>query len=111
MIKRLVSPAWAVLEYFWYPVLFFASTPYFLHMLGTERYGQWMLLMAIVGVGSVLSGGTSAATVKHVSAGRGRASGSEVERTVRVSLAIALLAGGLVSLLIFGIFWFAGEAL
>lgn len=111
MLKKLFSPAWAMLEYGWYPLLFFIATPYILHTLGPENYGHWMLLTATVGFGAVLNGGTGAATIKQISSGRGKASGGDVERVVRTSLAIALVGGGLMAVLIFGVFWFAGDVL
>ncbi|MDH4187665.1 MAG: oligosaccharide flippase family protein, partial [Nitrospira sp.] len=109
MLTRLASPTWAVLEYGWYPLLVFIATPYLLHALGTEKYGHWMLLTATVSFGTILNVGTGAATIKQISAGRGRADGGNAERLVGSSLAIALLGGGLVAALIFVVFWFAGD--
>lgn len=42
MLKKLVSPAWAILEHGSYPFLLLVATPWFLHQLGTEHYGHWM---------------------------------------------------------------------
>lgn len=100
-----------MLEYGWYPLLLFITTPWFLHRLGTEHYGHWMLLTATVGFGGVLNTGTGAATIKAVSAGLGRAGGGDAARTVRASLAIAMVAGGALALLVFCVFWFAGSTL
>lgn len=111
MLRKLASPAWAMLEYGWYPLLLFIATPWFLHRLGTEQYGHWMLLTATVGFGGVLNTGTGAATIKAVSAGIGRAAGGDVERTIRASLAIAMLGGSAMALLVFSVFWFAGGTL
>lgn len=111
MLRRLLSPAWAILEYGWYPLLLFLATPYFLKMLGTEKYGNWMLLTATVGLGSMLYAGTGTATIKEISAGLGRADGGNAERTVRASLAIAMLGGSGLAVLILALFWFAGESL
>lgn len=111
MLRKLSSPAWAVLEYAWYPLLLFVTTPWFLHSLGVEQYGHWMLLSATVGLGGMLSAGTGAATIKAVSAGIGRATKSEVERSIRTSLAIAMVGGGALALLVFIAFWFAGSTL
>lgn len=111
MLKKLVSPAWAMLEYGWYPLLLFIATPWFLHQLGTEHYGHWMLLTATVSFGGVMNTGTGAATIKAISAGIGRAGKGDVERTVRASLAIAMLGGGALALLVFCVFWFAGGTL
>ncbi len=68
-----------------------------------------MLLIATVGFGAVLNVGTGAATIKQVSAGRGRADGGDIECVVRSSLAISLVGGGLLAALIFVVFWFAGD--
>lgn len=111
MLRKLASPAWAMLEYGWYPLLLFIATPWFLHRLGVEPYGHWMLLTATVGFGGVLNTGTGAATIKAVSAGIGRARHGDAERTVRASLAIAMIGGGALAVLVYAVFWFAGDAL
>jgi O-antigen/teichoic acid export membrane protein len=100
-----------MLEYGCYPLLLFIATPWFLHRLGTEQYGHWMLLTATVAFGGVLNTGTGAATIKAVSAGIGRAAHGETERAVRTSLGIAMLGGAALALLVFAIFWFAGGTL
>jgi len=107
-LKRLASPAWAIMEYSSYPLLMFIATPWFLHQLGTEGYGLWMLLTASVGFGGVLNSGTGAATIKAVSAGIGRARSADTERAIRVSLATAILGGGALALLVSSVFWCAG---
>jgi len=109
MFRHFLNPMWAMLEYSWYPMLLFISTPWFLHQLGTQQYGHWMLLSATVNVGGILNSGTGAATIKTVSANIGRLADSLVEKTVKRSLAIAILGGGTLSLLVFLIFWFAGS--
>jgi O-antigen/teichoic acid export membrane protein len=109
MIKKLASPAWALLEYGWYPLLLFITTPWFLHQLGSEKYGYWMLLTATVGFGGVLNIGTGAATIKAVSAGMGRANGSNIGGSaIRASIAIAMLGGAALALLVFSAFWLGG---
>lgn len=111
MWKKLASPAWAMLEYGSYPLLLFIATPWFLHQLGTGGYGHWMLLTATVGFGGVLNAGTGAATIKAVSAGIGRSKDRDVEHTVKVSLAVAILGGGALALLVFSVFSIAGPTL
>lgn len=109
MLRKLASPAWAMLEYGWYPLLLFVATPWFLHRLGTDAYGHWMLLTATVSFGGILNTGTGAATIKAISAGLGGAVGINPERTVRASLALAILGGGALAFLVFAVFWFAGS--
>lgn len=111
MLRKLASPGWAMLEYGWYPLLLFIATPYFLQVLGTERYGHWMMLTAAVGFGSVLYAGTGAATVKEISAGIGRGDGGHARRTVGSSLAVALIGGSALAILVLGVFCFAGGLL
>lgn len=111
MLRKFASPAWAMLEYGSYPLLLFIATPWFLHRLGTEPYGHWMLLTAVVGFGGVLNTGTGTATIKAVSAGIGRAESGAAERTVGASVAIALIGGSALALLVFCVFWFTGDKL
>lgn len=111
MLRKFASPAWAMLEYGWYPLLLFIATPWFLHQLGTEQYGHWMLLTAVVGFGGVLNTGTSAATIKAISAGIGRGAAADAERIVRASLAIAMIGGSALALLVLCVFWLAGDTL
>ncbi|TPG47843.1 hypothetical protein EAH75_13660 [Rhodanobacter glycinis] len=111
MLRKLASPAWAMLEYGSYPLLLFIATPWFLHQLGTGGYGHWMLLTATVGFGGVLNAGTGAATIKAVSAGIGRSDGCDIEHAVKISLAIASLGGGALALLVLAVFWLAGPVL
>lgn len=111
ILKKLASPAWAMLEYSSYPLLLFIATPWFLHQLGTAGYGHWMLLTATAGFGGVLNAGTGAATIKAISAGIGRAECGDIEGAVRVSLAIALVGGGVLALVTFLVFWLAGPTL
>jgi O-antigen/teichoic acid export membrane protein len=108
MLKKLASPAWATVEYGWYPLLLFTVTPLFLSRLGTEQYGLWMLLSATVGFGGVLNSGTGVATIKAISATIGRGEGGDVGYVVRASLAIAILGGSALAFLVFSVFWFAG---
>jgi O-antigen/teichoic acid export membrane protein len=111
MLSRLMQPAWAVMEYGWYPLLVLIATPYFVHTLGPEKYGHWMLLSATVAFGGILSAGTGAAVIKTVSAGLGRAKSEDVERAVRSSLVIAFVSGGVLAGFILAIFLFAGDTL
>src|SRR5215472_2118625 len=104
MLSNLIQPAWAVMEYGWYPALALIATPYFMHTLGPEKYGHWMLLTATVGFGGILSAGTGAAVIKAVSAGFGRAKAEDVERAIRSSLVIAFVSGGVMTGFILAVF-------
>jgi len=107
--NKLTNPAWAILEYVWNPLLLLICTPLFLKALGSESYGLWMLLVATVGFGAILNAGTGAATIKHVSAEMGEANPHQLQRVIQGSLAIATTGGGLLALIIVGVFWFGDD--
>jgi len=111
MLGRLTGSTWAVFEYGWYPLLVFIATPWFLRQLGTELYGHWMLLTAIVGIGAVLNVGTGAATIKAVSAGRGRLDIRGVESAIRTSTGLATIGGLAVALIVLITLYFGGSVL
>jgi O-antigen/teichoic acid export membrane protein len=103
---------WMMSEYGWYPLLLILATPWFLHQLGTEQYGYWMLLTATVSFGGILNFGTGSATIKAVSAVVGKTGGvSGTENAVRASLAIAILGGIGLGLLVFLLYWFFGSTI
>jgi len=110
MLKKLVSPAWAIFEYGSYPLLLLISTPWFLHQLGAEQYGHWMLLTAVVSFGGILNAGTGAATVKAISAELGRNQPAHCDRAVNASLAMAILGGGGLATIVLMTFWFGASA-
>lgn len=107
-MRRMAAPTWAILEYGWYPLMVFVTTPYFLHVLGADGFGFWMLLTATVGFGSFLNIGTGAATIKQVAASYGRADVQNVETVVRASLTIALFGGGVLAIVIFAVYAVGG---
>ena len=71
------------------------AAPFLVHKLGLEQYGVWMLVSAILGSMGILSTGFGDATVKYVSAYRGQNNAAGIERTIRATLSINLLLGGL----------------
>jgi O-antigen/teichoic acid export membrane protein len=82
---------WGVIEYFFYPLLMFCATPLFIKQLGVEQYGQWMLLIALNGLGGVTGLGMGAAVIKEVSAHRGADDLLGAVKAVRASLAVTLV--------------------
>ena len=97
----LTNPTWAVLEHASNPLLILLVTPWFLHRLGSELYGNWMLMTAAVAFGAILSTGTSAATIKSVSAAIGRQSIVGIKHAVNASLAVAISGGAILAFLVF----------
>lgn len=110
MLKKLASPAWAIFEHGSYPLLLFIATPWFLHQLGTEQYGHWMLLTAVVNFGAILNTGTGASTIKAISAGLGRQQAGFSDVVVNASVAIAMIGGALLAILVFSTFWIGASA-
>lgn len=86
---------YSVAEYIAQPVSMLLAAPFLVHKLGLEQYGVWMLVSAILGSMGTLSTGFGDATVKYVSAYRGQNNAAGIERTIRATLSINLLLGGL----------------
>jgi O-antigen/teichoic acid export membrane protein len=94
------NAAYSVGEYIAMPILMLVSAPFLIARLGLQQYGIWMLVTAIIGSMGNLSAGFGDATVKYVSAHRGRNDMAAVERAMRATLAINLVLGGTLGLLI-----------
>lgn len=91
---------WAITEYAWYPFLLFLSTRYFVEHLGSQKYGLWMFLTALVSSCSILNVGISGAIIKVVSAELGRGVSSEaIGSVVNTAFGIALASGMLTTLI------------
>jgi O-antigen/teichoic acid export membrane protein len=91
---------YSIAEYVAQPLSMLVAAPYLVHKLGLSQYGIWMLVSAILGSMGILSTGFGDATVKYVSAYRGQNNPAGVERTIRATLTINALLGGLFALLI-----------
>jgi O-antigen/teichoic acid export membrane protein len=102
--QNLKQGSWAILEYLAYPLLMLASTPYFLSKLGPSNYGQWMLLLAMSGVGGLAGLGMGAATTKEISHQRGSGDLATTGYIARNSLAVALAGSATIGVL-FLIVW------
>jgi O-antigen/teichoic acid export membrane protein len=79
------------------------AAPFLVHKLGLPQYGIWMLVSAILGSMGILSTGFGDATVKYVSAYRGQNNPDGVQRTIRATLTINTLLGGVFGLLVWAI--------
>jgi len=60
--------------------IFLFLTPYTAHRLGTEQFGLWSLMWAMVGVLALIDMGVSNAVVKFVADARGRADDARVSQ-------------------------------
>jgi O-antigen/teichoic acid export membrane protein len=95
------NASYSVAEYVMQPLLMIASTPFLVHRLGLDLYGIWMLVSAIAGTVGIFGLGMGDATVKYVSAYRGRKDVQAVIRILRTTLTMSLAAGALAATLIF----------
>jgi O-antigen/teichoic acid export membrane protein len=111
LVSRGKQSGWAMAEYFAYPLMMFAATPIFLHLLGTAQYGQWMLLLTFNGLGGLAGLGMGTAAIKEVSAHRGRGDFLGAADAVRSCLAVTLASSITLSALLIIIGIFAGPAL
>jgi O-antigen/teichoic acid export membrane protein len=91
---------YSVAEYIAQPLSMLVAAPFLVYKLGLSQYGIWMLVSAILGSMGILSTGFGDATVKYVSAYRGQNNPAGVDRTIRATLTINILLGGLFGLLV-----------
>jgi len=89
------NAAYSVADYLVQPLLLLATAPFLMSHLGSEQYGIWMLAGALAGTMGIFSTGLSDATVKYVSTYRGQKDLASVTRTVRGSLTLSVLLGGI----------------
>lgn len=105
------SSLWGMAEYFAYPLMMFAATPLFLHLLGSEQYGQWMLLLTFNGFGGLAGIGMGTAATKDVSAARGRGDDAGVAASIRACLMVTILSTMALAVLMVTTGWLIGPAL
>lgn len=85
--------SWAVLEQAASPIVFMVLTPFLLRQLGSEQFGLWMLVMAVMGMGQLTSLGAGTATIKHVSADLGAGKPDEAVATIRAAVTTVIFGG------------------
>lgn len=92
------NATYGILEYITQPVLIVVSAPYLVSRLGFDQYGIWMLVNAFTGTMGIFHIGLGDATIKYVSAYRGRNDSAGVQRVVAGTLALSGILGGLAAL-------------
>jgi O-antigen/teichoic acid export membrane protein len=65
--RTIKNSLYSVASFIWPLLLLLFSVPYFIHKLGTEQYGLWVLIMSTIGTMGVLNLGISDALIKFVS--------------------------------------------
>jgi O-antigen/teichoic acid export membrane protein len=84
---------WNSLDYVVLPAALLVLTPFFVHRLGSEQFGIWVLANALAGLTGVFGLGLAGATIKFVSAYHARADMLSVERVVASTLTVYGLLG------------------
>lgn len=87
------NATYGLLEYITQPVLIVVSAPFLVSRLGFDQYGIWMLVNAFTGTMGIFHVGLGDATIKYVSAYRGRNDSAGVQRTLSGTLALSALFG------------------
>jgi len=88
-------------EYIVLVILTLITTPLFVHKLGTDKYGIWMLVNSIVGFIGVMEFGLGAATVKYVSAHLAKKNIEGVVRVIRSTLTMYGIFGAFTAIIIY----------
>jgi O-antigen/teichoic acid export membrane protein len=94
---------YSIAEYTSQPISMVIAAPYLVYKLGLEQYGIWMLVTAVLGSVGILSTGFGDATIKYVSTYRGQNNPDGIKRTIRATLTINAVLGGLFG----GLVWVA----
>lgn len=102
---------WALAEYFAYPAMMLVATPFLLRFLGSEQYGQYLMLLTFNGLGGITGLGMGTAVVKEVSDCRGRGDLAGAARAARSGLAVTLASVAVLGSVLLGIGLIAGPAL
>lgn len=85
-------------EYFAFPLMMFLATPFYLRWLGETQYGQWMLLLALNGLGGLAGLGMGSAATRDVAAARGRGDPDAALASVRAAFSVTLVSSLVVGL-------------
>jgi O-antigen/teichoic acid export membrane protein len=95
------NAAWSSADYAVLPLLWLVATPFFVHKLGVDQYGIWMLANAFLGFSGIFAFGLSDATIKFVSKYRALHDEVGVVRVVRSTLTLYGVLGILAVTLVY----------
>lgn len=102
--KTIKNSIYSFLGFVWPLILFFFSIPYFIHKLGMEGYGIWVLINSIIGTLGILNFGIGDALIKYVSEYHSKADTKTVNKVVGNSFLIYSFISAII--LVVGIFGF-----
>ena len=87
------NATYGLIEYITQPVLIVLSAPFLVSRLGFDQYGIWMLVNAFTGTVGIFHVGLGDATIKYISAYRGKNDPAGVRRILSGTLALSVLFG------------------
>lgn len=98
--RNIANTFWNISDTFLYPVLFFGSTSFFIHKLGTVQFGIWMLINTIVvsmqvfnfGIGSSVFRNVAFYEARHDTRGKQEVVANSISITVVLSVLSLLLS-------------------
>lgn len=96
----LSNSAYSLMEYIAQPALMLVSAPFLVGRLGLDRYGIWMLVASFTGTVGIFQIGLGDATIKYVSAYKGRNDSAGVSRILSGTLALSGLLGALAAVVL-----------
>lgn len=92
-LRRWRNTIFSTADHLWLLILWAVSTPVFIFYLGADRFGIWILINAIVGLGGVMSLGFGEATIRYVALYRGQNKLGDVSRIIDTTLALYAAIG------------------
>lgn len=95
------NATYGLIEYITQPVLIVLSAPFLVSRLGFDQYGIWMLVNAFTGTVGIFHVGLGDATIKYISAYRGRNDAGGVRRILSGTLALSALFGCLAAVALY----------
>lgn len=95
--RNILNTLWNISDTFLYPVLFFSSTSFFIHKLGTEQFGIWMLINTVVVTMQLFNLGIGSSVFRNIAyyAAQGNQAAKNGVMNNAVSITIVLFAIGL----------------
>jgi len=102
LFKRSFKNAvWSSTDHLVLLLLYLVATPFFVHKLGVDKYGIWMLVNAFFGFSWIMAFGLSDATIKYVSKYRALGDQASVVRVIRSTLTLYGILGLLAAVVTF----------
>ncbi|MDX5321748.1 MAG: oligosaccharide flippase family protein [Bacteroidota bacterium] len=87
--KNFLNTFWNLLDVVIYPVVFLAFTPFFIHHMGEEDFGLWMLINSVLISFQLLNFGLGSATQRNVARNMGKEDPEAVYLSINTNLSLA----------------------